>query len=137
MSTDASSPLNPFPGLRPFGIEDSSRYWSMEMLMEHLMLTGVAAHRNIRMMASGTRPTKVPSIADGKPTGGRVDRIREEFNRFLNKFVEASDVLEFPPRPTVAHPWTGEMNALQWFKFAALHNWIHRVHAERIAADVL
>ena len=51
---------------------------------------------------------------------------------FLNRFVKSSQELRFPPRPTLAHPWTGEMNATQWFKFAALHHWMHRVHADRI-----
>ena len=121
---------------RPFGIEDSSRYWSMEMLMEHLIMTGVATHKIIRQLSIGVRPQQRPTISQGKPQGGRGPRVRDEFARFLNKFAESSDDLTLPPRPTLAHPWTGEMNALQWFKFAALHNWMHRVHAERLYAGV-
>lgn len=122
---------------RPFGVEDNSRYWSLEMLMEHLIMTGVAVHKSIRQLASGRRPSHPPRIAEGKPSGGRGPRIREEFDRFMNKFVQSSDALTFPARPTLAHPWTSEMGPLQWFKFTALHHWIHRVHAERIVLGIL
>jgi hypothetical protein len=117
---------------RPFGVEDNSCFWSMAMLMEHLIMTGVAIRKTIGLLSTGTRPQHLPRIADGKPSGGRGSRIRGEFDRFLNKFVESSDALTFRSRPTLPHPWTCEMGALQWFKFAALHQWMHRVQAERI-----
>lgn len=122
---------------RPFGVEDNSRSWSMEMLLEHLMLTGVTINKILRQLAVGVRPHRAPRVVEGKPQGNRSSRIRDEFSRFLDKFVEAADQLQFPPRPTLSHQWTGEMNASQWFKYAALHNWMHRVHAERIVAAVL
>lgn len=122
---------------RPFGVEDSSRYWSMEMLLEHLIVSGMAMHKIMRQLSAGARPPQGPRVADGKPQGGRGPHIRDEFRRFLQKFADSCDELIFPPRPTVAHPWTSEMNACQWFKFSALHHWMHRVHAERIAAGIL
>ncbi len=121
---------------RPFGVEDSSRYWSMEMLMEHLIMTGIATHRTLRQLSIGVRPHHSSRIVDGKPKGGRGPRIRDEFSHYLDKFLESSNDLKFPPRPSLAHSWTGEMNASQWFKFAALHHWIHRIHAERIFAGI-
>lgn len=122
---------------RPFGVEDNSRYWSMEMLLEHLIVTGVATHKIMRQLCFGVRPHHRPTIQDGKPKGGRGPRLRDEFSHFLTKFVESADDLTFTPRPTLPHPWTGEMNASQWFKFAALHHWMHRVHAERIFSGIL
>ena len=121
---------------RPFGVEDNSRHWSMEMLIEHLIMTGVSTNKTLRQLAIGVRPHHRPTIASTKPKGGRGPRIREEFRRFLEKFVESADALNFPPRPTLPHPWTGEMSAPQWFKFTALHHWMHRVHAERIVEGI-
>lgn len=121
---------------RPFGVEDNSRYWSMSMVLEHLMMTGASITKLLRQLCIGVRPHYAHRVTDGKPSGGRGPQIRDEFSRFLDKFVEAIDQLQFPPRPTLAHEWTGEMNAAQWFKFAALHHWMHRIHAERIVAAV-
>ncbi|NIP95157.1 MAG: hypothetical protein GWO24_17605 [Akkermansiaceae bacterium] len=121
---------------RPFGVEDSSRHWSMALLMEHLMVSGVLVHKILRQLSMGVRPHWRPSIAAGKPKGERGPRIRQDFDRFLEKFVEATDALEFSPKPTLSHPWTAEMNASQWFKFSALHHWMHRIHAERIVEGI-
>lgn len=121
---------------RPFGVEDSSRNWSMSLLMEHLIMSGVQVHKILRQLSQGVRPHQRPSIAAGKPKGERGPRIRQEFSRFLEKFAEATDSLTFSPRPTLSHPLTGEMNASQWFKFAALHHWMHRIHAERIVEGI-
>lgn len=121
---------------RPFGVEDNSRHWSMEMLMEHLMMSGVSANKILRQLSIGVRPLQRPTVESCKPKGERIPRIRAEFRRFLDKFVESADSLKFPPRPTLAHPWTAEMSAPQWFKFAALHHWMHRVHAERIVEGI-
>lgn len=121
---------------RPFGVEDNSRYWSMEMLLEHLILVGTGIRSIVGQLAIGVRPNKKVRISDGKPQGGEGPDIREKYGRYLNAFVEALDNTQFPPRPTHAHPWAGEMNAAQWYKYAALHNWMHRIHAERIVAGI-
>ena len=121
---------------RPFGVEDNSRNWSMSMLLEHLIMTGISMNKTIRQLSIGVRPHYQPRVVDGKPKGERGSRVRDEFSRFIDKFIESVDQLQFPPRPTLAHQWTGEMNAAQWLKFAALHHWMHRVHAERIVAEI-
>ena len=118
---------------RLMGAEDNSRYWSMEMLMEHLILMGVSVQDSVRQLSKGVRPMKPFRSSDLQPKGGRGPRIRDEFSRFLDRFAKVYENRNLPSRPTHRHAWFGELGAAHWLKFAAIQTNLARTHAERIA----
>jgi len=118
---------------RPIGVEEGACYWSMEMLMEHLILVGVHVRDAVRQLASGVRPLQKFRLEEFYPEGKGRLRIRDEYGRFVERFAKVYEThRDLPVRPTHRHPCFGELNASQWLKFAAVHYKLHRFHAERI-----
>lgn len=117
---------------RPMGVEDRSRHWSMELLLEHLMLMGIHVRDSVRQLRKGVRPLRRFEASDFNPKGGRSPRIREEYSRFLEGFETLFEHHDLPSEPTHTHSAFGELSAGEWLKFAAVHYKLHRSHAERI-----
>jgi hypothetical protein len=118
------------------GIEDSSRYWSAAMTVEHLNIVGAAIRQVIAGLRRGVVPDRPARTADVKPQGkGAPAEVRSEFVRLLAE-AAAADAAE-PPVPRgagarYAHPWFGPMDAYQWHCLLGLHQRIHRKQMESI-----
>lgn len=118
---------------RILGIEDSSRYWSVFMVLDHLRIvdTGIA---EILEALSHDRPypTEI-RIQDVKP---RVDAGPEAIEDFIKAVAEYGATVhrigKLRGRLRHAHPWFGPMTAHDWHCLAAGHHWIHRRQLERI-----
>ncbi len=113
------------------GLEDSSRYWSVDMLLEHLMIVGKNMESIIISLDSGVKPNVVADIAKVKPTAASgVDspqNILFEFKAFAPTLMQRLD-LKMKNRDsdiTLKHPWFGECNARQWYFVLAAHQGIH------------
>jgi hypothetical protein len=122
------------PRLR--GIEGSSRYWSIEMVMEHLMITGSMMRGIIQDLLASRAPSVKVDTANLKPKGGWGRARKEDFCEFLRQFH--SDLPDFKSDPRSAvrhyHPWLGDLTAKQWHTLAAMHQRLHRRQAESIVS---
>jgi hypothetical protein len=122
------------PRLR--GIEDSSRYWSIEMVMEHLIITGSMMRGIIQDLLASRTPSVRVDTANLKPKGGRGRAMKEDFREFLRQFH--SDLSQFKSDRQSGlrhfHPWLGHLTAKQWQTLAAMHQRLHRRQAESIAS---
>jgi hypothetical protein len=123
------------PRLR--GLEDSSRYWSVAMTLEHLIIVSDLMRQAVILLSSGTKPQETIGTADVKPEK-TVDpeKIIEKFEKMSAQFLQettAANVDAFP-KLTHPHPWFGPLNALQWLIFAPLHENIHHKQIEEIIA---
>jgi hypothetical protein len=117
------------------GLEDSSRFWSYAMVLEHLVIIGDRVLEILVELTHGRAPRGVVSTADLKPAGAAAPREAiESFLRFLERLrrvtadptVDPDVPLRFP------HPWFGPLRARQWLAFLPMHQRIHIRQARRI-----
>jgi hypothetical protein len=122
----------------PMGIEDSSRYWSASMVLEHLIEVGSRIAVGIVELTHGTPVTVKTDIADVKPKGGKGSQIVQDFRQFLGDYsrIVSKDIGDRNSGSRHPHPWFGELNAHQWVCLGAVHQSIHRKQMERIAAGL-
>jgi hypothetical protein len=118
---------------RPPGLEDSSRYWSVWMTLDHLRIM----HGGIsRIISTLTKEVKLPgaaSTAAVKPSPQVTGAVVAEYEKScadLLAAVAAAGNLKTAVR--YAHPWFGPLNAAGWHAMAPTHLAIHRVQIERI-----
>ena len=122
--------VKPMPGL-----EDSSRYWSVSMAMEHLIIVGSQIAGGIVDLGLGKFPQKKADTATVKPFENKsAEKIISEFEAFIKTFLEKTtrDVVNREAPQTFAHPWFGPLNAKKWMALAAIHQQIHRKQIQAI-----
>jgi hypothetical protein len=109
------------------GLEDSSRYWSPEMVLEHLVITGELFTDYVVALSNDRSITDHRGIADIKPRGGLGKAV-------IARFVAVHDGLSarlraetgpFRSGPTHAHAWFGKLTAEDWLSLTALHLALH------------
>lgn len=123
------------PRLR--GLEDSSRYWSVWMTLEHLRITNEAFARVVGSLASGVVPEGEASMAAVKPGDDVGEAVEAAFAASCMRFTTTvAGVAELRTRVKFAHPWFGPLDAAQWHALAAMHMGIHRRQIERILKDL-
>jgi len=119
------------------GLEDSSRYWSVAMALEHLVIVGDMMRQVVVDLSSGGTNMRQIGIADVKP-GLNVDPAEalQTFEEMTERFVRETTAANIDAFPTATypHPWFGPLNAHQWLTFAAPHERIHRKQIEAIIA---
>jgi hypothetical protein len=122
----------------PMGIEDSSRYWSAAMVLEHLIEVGSRVATGIVELSHGEKVTVSSDVADVKPKGGKGPQIIEQYKGFLRDYAHtlAEDAGDWKSSQTYGHPWFGELSARQWACLGAVHQTIHRRQMERIVAGL-
>lgn len=119
------------------GLEDSSRYWSVWMTLDHLRIVHLAIAALIGELVKEVTPPGDASTAAVKPN---VDVGREVISAFeasceaLSAAVSASPNLNTNARFT--HPWFGPLNAAGWHALMGIHLGIHRKQIERILAGI-
>lgn len=119
------------------GLEDSSRYWSVWMTLDHLRIVHHEFARAIGALAREVVPDGTVSTADVKPSaeaGPGVVAAFEASCDALASVVAASSDLN--TRARYPHPWFGPLNAAGWHALAGVHMSIHRLQIERILAGL-
>ena len=119
------------------GIEDSSRNWSVLMVIKHLCMANQSMLSIMRSLTSEKQAEEVISIADLKPPED-VDMLVVEDFRLLNQeievFVNQRETLRTDARHR--HPWFGELDGHQWLCLAAAHQRIHRRQCRKILSMI-
>lgn len=115
------------------GIEDSSRNWSVLMVLEHLNMVNRAIMSTIRELHGNRSPFGEVAIEEYKPDpdvdAGVIDEFRETNRRYRNF------VLSHKPLRTSmhhVHPWFGFLDGHQWHFLAAVHQRIHSRQIQKI-----
>lgn len=117
------------------GLEDSSRFWSVAMTIQHLNIVGEGMLGIIVSLSRGKNELPLRGIADVKPSIdvdaqdaiANFKKLTENFGRLARKIdFEKHCGLKHP------HPWFGPLNAREWTLFAAPHQAIHRKQIEQI-----
>lgn len=122
------------------GIEDSSRYWSVAMVMEHLTIVGDQIADGVVQISKGRRPEKKADVAAVKPGGDiPADKAVERYQGFMGLFLKKTSdpAINRSSSEKFLHPWFGPLDARQWMALSAVHQQIHRKQAEAIQAGLL
>lgn len=133
------TPLTEEEGRRPVlvkrlrGMEDSSRYWSPYMIVQHLVIVDRAMLMMIRLISSGKTTDRKSGTADVKPSPNAGPEAVDEFRTLLVRWQETlSEIPDLRGGSRHPHPWFGPLNAHEWLAVAAQHHGIHRRQMEMV-----
>lgn len=115
------------------GLEDSSRYWSVYMTLEHLVMVDTGILGVIESLVAGRAVNQVVSTAAVKPSPSADASTIDRFEAVARDYLVRVDALpDLRSNLTLAHPWFGPLTAAKWHRLAAMHHGIHRKQIERI-----
>lgn len=122
---------------RPRGLEDSSRFWSVWMTLDHLRIVNEAIAGVIRLLAAGRTPDRAASTAAVKPSLDADAGVLAVYERSCDAVLAAAaSVTDLRTAARHPHPWFGPLDAHSWHALAGMHMRIHRVQLERIRAGL-
>lgn len=111
------------------GIEDSSRFWSVAMTLEHLVIVGQGLTGIIKSLGTNIVPPIKVNTATVKPKGEHDPQTDlQDFRRFsvqTRPAIEQAIRLPVSRRCKLDHPWFGPFDALQWQWLLGTHGVIH------------
>jgi hypothetical protein len=117
------------------GLEDSSRNWSVLMVLEHLRLVNNDILKVIDALKSGVVPRGDLAIEFYKPDPDVGTDVIQRFKESSLGFLDAMRAHgRLQTRATYAHPWFGQLDGHRWGVLAAMHMQIHRRQAQQITA---
>lgn len=121
------------------GLEDSSRHWSLQGVLEHVLTVSRGIEGVICSLGQGIAPPGAADPAKVKPKNPGQDHL-EEFVRFAPGLLDRIDrrvlsgEIDLNSEVTFFHPWFGHLNARQWYWFISRHQAIHARQALAISA---
>lgn len=118
---------------RLIGMEDSSRYWSVWMTLDHLRLVHETVNRTIAALTQGGLPSGKVSTANVKPRPDVTAAVVAEYERSCDDLLTTvASAPNLKTRMRHEHPWFGPLDAAGWHMLAAGHLGIHRAQIEQI-----
>lgn len=122
---------------RIVGIEDSSRYWSLFMVLDHLRIVNEGIAQIVESLTHDHAFAQEVRIQDVKPS---LDSGPDTIDHFIQTVVAYEAAIarlgKLGRNMRHPHPWFGPMTALDWHCLAAIHHWVHRRQLERIVESV-
>ncbi|MGV3753748.1 MAG: DinB family protein [Verrucomicrobiota bacterium] len=119
------------------GMEDSSRYWSIYMTLEHVRIVNMACLGAIRSLTRGQVPERVASTAAVKPSPEVGEGVLGEFEQACDLLIKtAGGAGDIRTQARYAHPWFGPLDAAGWYLMAGFHMRLHRRQMEEILRGV-
>ena len=115
------------------GLEDSSRYHSIWMTLDHLRITNLAFAGVIQELSQGRVPGFVASTAKVKPDPGVGEEVDALYEKSCDHFLHAlTAVGELDTSVRYRHPWFGPLNGYRWLAITRMHMSIHRAQIAAI-----
>ncbi|MGB7792191.1 MAG: DinB family protein [Terrimicrobiaceae bacterium] len=115
------------------GMEDSSRFWSVFMVIDHLRIVNRGISEVIRLLGRGQTPARQLRIADVKPRPLADQKVTGEFEQACARFERhAAKLSDLRTALRYAHPWFGPLDASGWHFLAGFHMQLHRRQIELI-----
>ncbi len=116
------------------GLEDSSRFWSIKMVIEHLVIVSSQMIKIIPLLSNGQVPNGKADTATVKPFGQMtVNETMNLFKKLTTRDFEnlVSNISNKKSQTTFTHPWFGPMTAQEWYWLLPGH---HALHLKQIKA---
>ena len=122
---------------RPPGLEDSSRYWSVWMTLDHLRIIHGGISKVIDALTHGVKMPGAASTAAVKPSPTVTGAVVAEYEKSCDDLLAlVAGVKDWRTELRYAHPWFGPLDVAGWHAMAGTHLAIHRVQIERILAGL-
>ncbi len=119
------------------GLEDSSRYWSVFMTLDHLRIVNDSIAGAVTALVSGNVPSRTASTAEVKPTLNADNSVLTAFEQSCTQFEQT--VATFPNLTTPTkypHPWFGPLDAAAWHFMAGVHMNLHLKQIQNILSQL-
>jgi hypothetical protein len=120
---------------RVTGLEDSSRGWSANMVLQHLVIVDTGIRQLAKALADGNSFGRELRIAEVKPelTAGAEQHAQlraavDDYARLIDRLGDLRSPLRH------AHPWFGQLDLRGWHALAAMHTLAHRRQMQHIVA---
>lgn len=117
---------------RTFAIEDDTRSFSINLVLEHLTITGNGIMMVIKTLSEEKEFPKEITIEGVKPYENKIDQISEFLDFYDNYFKFMETLPKKQSKMTKAHPWFVKFNNYDWSIFMYMHTFIHRRQIEAI-----
>ena len=115
------------------GLEDSSRFWSVWMTLDHLRIVHGSVARIVDSLQAGQVPAGAASTAAVKPSPGVGADVEAAYEASCEQVLAAMERAgQGRSGVRFAHPWFGPLEARGWCALAGTHLRIHRLQMERI-----
>jgi hypothetical protein len=114
------------------GLEDSSRYWSVWMTLDHLRIVNYGIAKTIDSLSKEISLPGRASTAAVKPNAAVDSSVREAYEKSCDAVQAAAAAPNLKTTARFAHPWFGPLDASGWHAMAGSHLAIHRKQIERI-----
>lgn len=132
-SCDASSAATRVLIQRVPGLEDSSRYWSLWMTLDHLRIVNHGIARTISSLSKEASLAGQASTAAVKPHPTADASVLNAYEKSCDAVLTAvSSAPNLKTKTRYAHPWFGPLDASGWHAMAGSHMSVHRKQIERI-----
>ncbi len=121
---------------RTFAIEDDSRQYSINMVLEHLSIAGYGVMNVIDALSKEEEFTDELTIVGVKPSQNP-ENAQEIFMEFMNKYEYFINKLhKKQSHMTKKHPWFVKFNNYDWSLFMYMHTFIHRRQIQAILSKL-
>lgn len=121
---------------RTFAIEDDSRRFSINMVLEHLVIAGGLVKETILSLSKEKILVDDIKIEDVKPFEND-EKALENFLAFYKSYVQMIENL--PKKQSITtrkHPWFVRFNNFDWSIFMYMHTFIHRRQIQEIIKNL-
>lgn len=122
------------------GLEDSSRYWSIAMTLEHLLIVDAHMKNLMIELSHGRVPDVVVDTATVKPLGAMSPEEAIQKFKIFSETVEKEVEAKLGDRECKArlkHPWFGPSTAKQWQWVMMAHHGVHYQQLKEIKKRLL
>ena len=121
---------------RTFAIEDNSRQFSINEVLEHLVIAGNLVKEVIKSLSQEKEVDFDIKIENVKPKENRENQlgIFLEFYQDYDKFIK--NLSKKQSKMTKAHPWFVKFNNFDWNNFMFMHTFIHRRQIQAILNEL-
>lgn len=118
---------------RQTGQEDGCRYWSANMVLQHLTTFQRNARQLAEVLASGRSVEHALSVARVKPTVDAGPEQQELLQSAVDDYLALIGQLgDLRRTGRHQHPWFGSLDLNSWHAFSTLHAIVHRRQIEQI-----
>jgi len=108
------------------GLEDSSRFWSIAMTLEHLGIAGRKISLAVMALSQNQPINEKADIGKLKPFGQMSSaESLQDFKKFALEEFSKTPLPTLNPKNRFHHPWFGLMNNREWYWLLGVHQSLH------------
>jgi len=120
---------------RVTGLEDSSRCWSANMVLQHLVIVDTGIRQIAEALSDNNAFGRAVRIAEVKPDAGAGTEQQGLLKTAVDDYARLIGGLgDLRTLQRHAHPWFGQLDLRGWHALAAMHSMAHRRQMQRIVA---